>query len=110
MGTGTSIGHSDPAEYAKQAADAGERIKNMLAALLNGLEPLAGTWKGQGGTSFLSTKAQVETATNKLYYALTSLGEDMAQAGVQYNQADEQGSQAIQKSEAEFSQLGNIPS
>lgn len=108
MGTGTSIGHSDPAEYAKQAADAGERIKNMLAALLNGLEPLAGSWKGQGGTSFLSAKTQVETSTNKLYYALTTLGDDMAQAGVQYNQADEQGMQAIQKTEAEFSSLASI--
>ena len=54
MTTGTSIGHSDPAEFAKQAADAGERIKNMLAALLNGLEPLQTSWKGQGGTSFIS--------------------------------------------------------
>ncbi|MFV0532606.1 MAG: WXG100 family type VII secretion target [Cumulibacter sp.] len=106
--TGTSIGHSDPAEYAKQASDAGERIKNMLAALMNGLEPLQSTWKGAGGTSFISAKAQVEAATNKLHYALTTLGEDMSQAGVQYNQADEQGQQAIQKSEAEFANLGNV--
>lgn len=108
MTTGTSIGHSDPAEYAKQAADAGERVKNMLAALLNGLEPLQSTWKGAGGTSFISAKSQVETATNKLYYALTTLGDDMAQAGVQYNSADEQGSQVIQKTEAEFSSLASI--
>ena len=108
MTTGTSIGHSDPAEFAKQAADAGERIKNMLAALLNGLEPLQTSWKGQGGTSFISAKSQVEAATNKLHYALTSLGEDMAQAGVQYNQADEQGKQAIQKTEQEFAGPGNV--
>lgn len=109
MTSGTSIGHDDPQIYAKQAGEAGERIKNMLAALLNGLEPLTATWKGAGGTSFQAAKMQVETATNKLHYALTTLGEDMAQAGVQYNQADEQQSQAIQKTEAEFANLGNVP-
>jgi WXG100 family type VII secretion target len=88
MADGTTTSTPQMAAFQTKATDAATRISGMLTKLLGDLQQLEGHWLGQGGTSFVQTKATVQTETTKLHNALTGIAADVGTAGTNYAAAD----------------------
>jgi len=65
------------------------QIDGSLGSLLNKLETLTGTWKGQGATSFHALKDRWNDSTRRLNQSLEQISVAIDKTAEQYRQSEE---------------------
>ncbi len=83
------------AKAAQQVQQVSDSLQQQMRSLMNNLEPLAGSWKGQAATAFQQLMERFNTDSQKLSTALGNISSALDSNTKNYNASEEQNHSAI---------------
>jgi WXG100 family type VII secretion target len=83
------------ARAAQQVLQVSESLQQQMRSLMNNLEPLATTWKGQAASAFQQLMDRFNTDSQKLSTALGNIANALDANTKNYNASEEQNHSAI---------------
>jgi WXG100 family type VII secretion target len=85
----------DMAKAAQQVLQVSESLQQQMRSLMNNLEPLAGSWKGQAASAFQQLMERFNTDSQKLSTALGNIATALDANTKNYNSSEETNHSAI---------------